>query len=117
QVTSDPTFNGFTPENTPKAIGNVSLSYRPPQIAGLSLTGGVSGVTNRFVNNQEQGTIPGYSLYTLGAGYVTRIESKRVAFQLNVDNVANRRYWNSVQTGTYGIGMDRSFKFNVRVDL
>ena len=37
--------------------------------------------------------------------------------QLNVDNLANLRYWNGVQTGTYGIGMDRSFKFNIRVDL
>ena len=54
---------------------------------------------------------------TFGVGYVTRIENHRVAFQVNVDNLANRRYWNSVQTGTYGIGMDRSIKFNMRVDL
>jgi iron complex outermembrane receptor protein len=117
QKTPDPTFNGFWPENTPGKLGNVSLAYRPPMVAGLTVTAGVTGISYRFVNNQEQGRIPGYALYTAGVGYVTRIGGKRVAFQVNGDNLANRRYWNSVQTGTYGIGMDRSIKFSVRFDL
>lgn len=117
QKTPDPTFNGFSPENTPGKLGNVSLSYRPPWVAGLNLTVGATAISSRFVNNQEQGTIPGYTLYTAGVGYITRMYGKRVAFQVNGDNLANKRYWNSVQTGTYGIGMDRSVKFSVRVDL
>jgi iron complex outermembrane receptor protein len=56
-------------------------------------------------------------LFTLGAGYVTRIAGRRVALQLNVDNVADKRYWNSVQTGTYGTGMDRGIKMNAKVDF
>jgi iron complex outermembrane receptor protein len=117
QVTPDPTFNGFTPENTPRMLGNVSISYRPGWLQGLTLSAGASGVTNRYMNNQQQGTIPGYALYNAGVGYTTRIYGYRTAFQVNIDNLANLRYWNSVQTGTYGIGMDRSFKFNARVDL
>lgn len=117
QVSPDPTFNGFWPENTPQKAGNTSVQWRPIWVPGLTLTAGVSGISRRFVNNQEQGTIPGYALYNIGAGYTTRIMSKRVAIQVNVDNLANKRYWNGVQTGTYGIGMDRSVKFNVRVDL
>jgi iron complex outermembrane receptor protein len=117
QVSPDPTFNGFWPENTPEKAGNMSVNWRPVWVTGLTLNAGVSGISRRFVNNQEQGTIPGYALYSAGLGYTTRIMSKRVAFQLNADNLANLRYWNGVQTGTYGIGMDRSVKFNVRVDL
>ena len=117
QVTPDPTFNGFWPENTPQKAGNTSLNWRPIWVPGLNITAGVSGIARRYVNNQQQGTIPGYALYFGGVGYTTRIKGKRVAFQINADNLANRRYWNGVQTGTYGIGMDRSFKFNVRVDL
>jgi iron complex outermembrane receptor protein len=88
-----------------------------PYLAGLTVSAGVQGISYRYVNNQQQGTIPGYALYSAGIGYVTRIYGKRTAFQLNADNLANLRYWNSVQTGTYGIGMDRSIKFNIRVDL
>jgi len=42
---------------------------------------------------------------------------RRITFLLNVDNLTNLRYWNSVQTGTYGIGMDRSIKMTVQVDI
>jgi iron complex outermembrane receptor protein len=117
QKTPDPTFNGFWPENTPKIAGNTSVQWRPVWVPGLNLSVGVSGIASRYVNNQQQATIPGYALYFGGLGYTTRVMGKRVAFQVNADNLANRRYWNGVQTGTYGIGMDRSFKFNLRVDL
>ena len=50
-------------------------------------------------------------------GKVASTPDEAEAIQVNVDNVANLRYWNSVQTGTYGIGMDRSVKFNARIDF
>jgi iron complex outermembrane receptor protein len=110
-------INGLVPENTPKWLANLSVSYRVPQVAGLTLTAGTSAVSTRFVNPQDQGVIPGYALYTASGGYVTRIAGRRVALQLGVDNIANRRYWNSVQTGTYGTGMDRSIKMSAKVDF
>jgi iron complex outermembrane receptor protein len=112
-----PLINGLVPENTPKWLSNLSVTYRVPQIAGLTLTAGTNAVSTRFVNPQDQGVIPGYALYTVGAGYVTRIAGRRFALQLNVDNVADKRYWNSVQTGTYGTGMDRAIKMSAKVDL
>ena len=112
-----PLINGLVPENTPKWLANLSVSYRVPQVAGLTLTAGTSAVSTRFVNPQDQGVIPGYALYTASAGYVTRIAGRRVALQLGVDNLANRRYWNSVQTGTYGTGMDRSIKMSAKLDF
>jgi iron complex outermembrane receptor protein len=113
----DPTIDGKPPENTPRVLGNAGLSYRVPWIAGLTLNVGGSGVTKRSVNPQNQGTIPGYVLYTAGVSYARRMGTSRLALQLNVDNLTNLRYWNSVQTGTYGTGMDRSLKFSARVDF
>jgi len=117
QNAPDPQINGLVPENTPKGLGNVKLTYRPSWLRGLTLNAGASGITHRYINPQDQGLIPGYILYTAGAGYVTRIGKHRLAFQLNADNLANLRYWNSVQTGTYGTGMDRSFKGRARFDF
>jgi len=117
QISDDPKINGFTPENTPKFIGNVSVTHRPPLVPGLSLTTGVSYVTERFVNPQDQGTIPGYALFSGGAGYLTRIAGHRASFQFSADNLTNRRYWNSAQQGTFGTGMDRSFKLSAKLDF
>ena len=74
-------------------------------------------ISKRPVNAQDQGYIPGYALFNAGVSYSTRIQGRRTTFQLAIDNLANKRYWNSVTTGTYGIGMDRSIKFNVKFDL
>lgn len=112
-----PLIDGKTPENTPKWNGNVGISYRVPALSGLQLRGGIKSISLRPANPQNTGTIPGYTLYDAGASYSTRIDGRRTSFQLAVDNLANKRYWNSVQTGTYGIGMDRSIKFNARVEF
>jgi len=117
QNAPDDKINGKVPENTPKGLGNVKLTYRPSWLRGLTLSAGASGITHRYVNPQDQGLIPGYILYTAGAGYVTRVGKHRLALQLNADNLANLRYWNSVQTNTYGTGMDRSFKGSARFDF
>ena len=93
------------------------MQYRTPWVAGLSLKAGIKAISKRPVNNSDQGYIPGYALYDIGAGFATRLLGKRVSFQVSVDNLANKRYWNSVQTGTYGIGMDRSLKFSAKLDF
>lgn len=112
-----PLINGFVPENTPKWIGNLNVVYRVPQVAGLSFNAGASGVSRRPVNPQDQGYIPGYALYSAGLAYVTKIAGHRTSFQLNVSNLSNLRYWNSVQTGTYGIGMDRTIRLNAKYEF
>ncbi len=110
-------INRLVPENTPRALGNIRLTYRPSWLRGLTLGAGASGITRRYLNPQDQGVIPGYILYTAAVGYQTHIGKSRLALQVNVDNLANLRYWNSVQTGTYGTGMDRSFKGSARFDF
>ncbi|GAB3627651.1 ferric siderophore receptor [Pandoraea terrae] len=115
---SDMTIRGKTPENTPKWIGNVSVTHRPTYLLpGLSVTLGASFVTQRQVNPQNQGVIPGYVLYSAGATYATVISGHRTSFVLSVDNLTNLRYWNSVQTGTFGTGMDRSVRLNAKIDF
>ena len=113
---NQPLINGKVPENTPKWNGNVSLSYRVPQIPGLTIKGGLRSISQRPINPQDQGFIPGYTIWDASVNYGTLIGGRRVTLQLSVDNLSDKRYWNSVQTGTYGIGMATSFKFSARVD-
>lgn len=118
QRTPDPKFNGLAPENTPKALANVRLTIRPPFLPGLALNGGASGVTSRYVNFQQQGQIPGYVLYSAGATWTTtQTQMHRVSLLFNIENLANLRYWNSVQTGTYGTGMDRTIRASMKIDI
>jgi outer membrane receptor protein involved in Fe transport len=117
QNAPDPSINGLRPENTPSALGNVWIAIRPPFVPGLTLNAGASAIAKRFVNPQNQATIPGYTLLRAGLGYQLRSGTTRAVFLVSVDNLTNIRYWNSVQTGTYGTGMDRSIKMSARVDF
>jgi iron complex outermembrane receptor protein len=114
---NQPLINGKVPESTAAWNGNVGLTYRAPWLPGLTLKAGVRAISNRPVNPQDQGYIPGYALYDAGVSYTTRIGGNRVALQLTADNLANRRYWNSVTTGTYGIGMDTNLRFTAKIDF
>jgi iron complex outermembrane receptor protein len=114
---NDPTIDGRHPENTPSVLGNVWVSIRPPFVPGLTLNAGASAIAERWINPQNQGTIPGYTLFTAGLGYQVRWPTGRAIFLVNADNLTNIRVWNSVQTGTYGTGMDRSIKMSARFEL
>src|SRR5215471_2324936 len=114
---NQPLINGKVPENTPKWNGNVGLSYRVPAVPGLTLKVGERTIARRPINPQDQGNIPGYTLWDASVNYATLIGGRRVVLQVSGDNLTDKRFWNSVQTGTYGIGMVRSFKFSARVDF
>jgi iron complex outermembrane receptor protein len=114
---ADPAINGLEPENTPKVSGNVSLTYRPEWLHGLRLTGGATYVGVRQINPQDQGLLPAVTLYSLGAGYVTKIGDQKFTFNLNVTNLMDTRYWSSTVSNVLGIGMSRTFKFSARVEF
>jgi len=95
----------------------VWFAIRPPFVPGLTFNAGVSAIAKRWINPQDQGTIPGYTLFTAGLGYQVRWGKEKAIFLVNVDNLTNIRVWNSVQTGTYGTGMDRSIKLSARFEL
>jgi iron complex outermembrane receptor protein len=112
-----PLLDGKIPENTPTWNGNLGVQYRVEKVPGLQVRAGIRSIAKRPINAQNQGDIPGYTLYDAGVSYGARIQGHQASFNVNVDNLANKRYWNSVATGTYGIGMDRSFRFSAKVDF
>lgn len=112
---SQPLIDGKVPENTPKWNANLGLAYRVSAVPGLTLKAALKKITERPVNNQDQGYIPGVTVYDAGLSYATQLSGRKASFGIAIANLTDKRYWNSVQTGTYGIGMDRSLKFNAKI--
>lgn len=108
---------GLTPENTPKWIANIGVTYRPFWVPGLSLTGRAQMIAKRPLNAEDQGYLPGYTIYAIAADYSTKIMGKHVDLRASVDNLMNKGYWNSVTTGTLGIGMNRTVRFVAKMDF
>ena len=113
----DLALEGKQPQNTGRLSGNFNASYKLPWIRGLTLRAGTSYVGPRFVNDLDQGQIPGVLLFNAGHGYTRQIYGHPASFQMSVENLTDKSYWNSATISQFGAGMDRSFRFNFRTSL
>ena len=96
----------------PKHSFNLWTSYQlTPK---LTLGGGVNGMS-RFESNQNIKT-GGYAVFDLMAAYQA---TPKLKFQVNADNVFNRRYYSRVGTpATFNMpGAERSLTANVRYEF
>lgn len=113
----NPATYGKTPENTPRRTASLFAEYRLRQVPGLALSGGLFHVGSRPVNNENQGSIGGYTTLSLGARYTTRIAGKPTTFQAVLDNATDRNYWSTAGNGYVGVGAPRTLKLLARVSF
>jgi iron complex outermembrane receptor protein len=109
-------YNGKMPENTARYTGSVFLSYDIAAVPGLSVNGGAYYTGRRPVDDLDQAFIDAYTLFDVGARYVTQVFGKRTQLQLNVENVSDRRYWSAAGT-RLAVGTPRVVKAMVKIDL
>ncbi|CAM2154511.1 iron complex outermembrane recepter protein [Pararobbsia alpina] len=114
---SDPTLLGKVPENAAHVTANVFANYRVAFVPGLSVNGGVYYIGPRAVNDANQAWIGGYTLYTAGLQYTTKILGKRATFQANLENASNKRYWSSVGSSQIGVGLGRTLELTSTFDF
>jgi iron complex outermembrane receptor protein len=114
---TDSTTLGKRPENTPRYTGSVFLNYRVPHVYGFSVNGGAYFVGQRPINDANQAFIPGYTLFSAGARYETRMLGHNASFQLNVENAFNKHYWASAGSSQLGIGLERTISLTSTFDF
>jgi len=114
---SNPALSGTRPENTPNFTLSMSVTYHPSILPGSSLSAGMFRTGGQAVNNANQAFIPAYTVYTLGAGYTTRIAGHRTTLALNVNNLANDRHFSAAGNGLLIVGPARSIRFSARTDF
>jgi len=108
-------------ENVPRHSGSVWTTYeiQDGDWRGLKFGGGIISRSIRQGDRTNTYQLPGYATVGLMAGYETRIEGRKVNFQLNVDNLLNTRYYPASQGFALWniVGAPRTFKGSVRVEF
>ena len=109
-------YNGKLPENAAKRTASLFLSYDIDALPGLSVNGGAYYTGRRPVNDLNQAWLGGVTLYSAGVQYQHHLFGKQTTWQLNVDNLTDKRYWAGGGT-RLAAGAPRVIKLGVKVDL
>ena len=117
-VVTLPTNTGNRFFGVPRHGGSFWVAY-DPGIArnGLKVGIGVVARSWREGDNANDYQLPGFARWQALAGYSWVLRGMRIGVQLNVDNVLNARYYESVQ-GTYTVmpGSPRRWLASLRID-
>ncbi|MFC6839711.1 TonB-dependent siderophore receptor [Xanthomonas theicola] len=109
-------YDGKLPENAARRTGSAFLTYAFDALPGLSVNGGAYYTGRRPVNDLDQAWLGDTTLLSLGGRYATALFGRRTSWQLNLDNLADKRYWAAAGT-RLAAGAPRTFKFTFKVDL
>lgn len=115
--TGDAALEGRRPSNVARFQANVFLDYRLSAVPGLSFNTGVYHVGNRPLDRANTMIVPSFTRWDLGAAYVTRLMGKASVIRLSIENVANRRYWSSVNYGGVTQGNPRIVRLATTVNF
>lgn len=108
---------GKTPDNTPKQTHSLFGEYRPAFLPGFGVNAGAYYISKRPVNNLEQGYIPGYTLFNVGARYTMKIAGCQTTFLGYLENVGDKRYWSGAGGGILAVGLPRTLKLAASISL
>jgi iron complex outermembrane receptor protein len=109
-------YNGKMPENTARKTASLFLAYELAALPGLSVNGGVYFTGRRPIDDLNQGEIPSTAIFAAGMRYVTQLMGRRTTWQVNVDNLADKRYWSAAGT-RLAVGTPRTLRAGLKVDF
>lgn len=104
-------------ENTAKFSGSLFVEYRVSQVEGLRLSAGMFHVGRRAVNALNQGFVPGYTTFDLGASYAFDMLGNRTTLRVYGENVTTKRYWAATGSSLLQQGLPASVKFSLSTEF
>ena len=87
------TINGLQPTNVPSQTLKLQALYSVPQMAGLTLQGGLVRESRRMVLPDNSASIPGTTRFDLAARYQAKFGTTSVIWRAGVDNLLDTRAW------------------------
>lgn len=111
-------FNGAKAEGTPTWSVKLGAELDIPQVPGLTATARMIYTSSIPFNAANTETVPSWTRFDLGSRYATQISNHPVVFRAAVENVFNRRYWDSspaYQVITYAA--PRTYMLSASIDF
>jgi len=109
--------NGKDAIGIPRYNAVLNSEYDLETIQGLTLTGRITAFSDAQADVGNTQSIAGWGSVDLGGRYITAVSDKALTFHVNVQNLANKSYWNSVSRSFITSGAPRTLLVSVTLDL
>lgn len=119
-ITDAKTDDGLKVKGIPEYTANANVEWDIPFLPAATLTGRVTHTGKQPVDAANTLELKSWTRFDVGARYVVLLGDSPLTLRLNVDNVANKRYWASAYDAfstTLLQGTPRTFKASASFDF
>ena len=111
--TDNPDTEGKVALGVPRINIPMYATYDIAQVPGLTVSAGLQYFGKQYVDDANTLALNGWKRYDAGLRYASKLFGKQTTFNLNIENIENRRYFASATGGKLALGAPRT----VRVSL
>lgn len=98
----------------PEWQAKLGAEWDVPAVQGLTLTGNMVSMSKQYIDADNSLSVPGRTVFDLGARYMTSIADHPLTLRATVQNVTNKAYWaGSLASGT---GAPRTFLLSASLE-
>ncbi|MDO4725111.1 MAG: TonB-dependent siderophore receptor [Comamonadaceae bacterium] len=101
----------------PKWQAKLGAQWDVAALPGLTLSAHANYTSRQYLSADNALSIPGRTVFDLGARYATRLASHPLTLRASVANAANKTYWAKPHYTSLGLGAPRSFQVSATVDF
>ncbi|MCE4060363.1 TonB-dependent siderophore receptor [Pandoraea sputorum] len=101
----------------PKWQGKLGAEWDIPGVPGFTLTGNATTASKQYISSDNSLSIPGRTVFDVGARYATKVTGRAVTVRAAVTNVTNKAYWAKPYFTTLALGAPRTFMLSASMDF
>ena len=111
------TNQGKQATGVPKLQAKLGVEWDTPAVPGVTLTANATAASKQYINADNSLSVPGRTVFDLGARYATTAAGRPLTVRASVTNVGNKAYWALPQWTSLGLGAPRTFMLSGTMDF
>lgn len=86
-------------------------------VDNLTVTANATAMSKRYLGNDNEQSLPGNTVFGLGARYKANISDVPVTLRANIDNVTDKSYWSMAHYNDLALGEGRTLTISAAMDF
>ncbi|SNT83684.1 TonB-dependent receptor [Stenotrophomonas sp. CC120222-04] len=95
----------------------LGVEWDVPTLQGLTLTGNATAMSKQYISADNSLSVPGRTLFDVGARYSTTVAGRPLALRASVNNVTNKAYWGMPLLSSLALGAPRTVLVSATMDF